>query len=94
MKETLLSIIPIIFISGMIFILLSSPASIIQKSGLTDILDNNLYYGIKHMKKLISSSSDNKLIEKLKFKILMRKIGYALLITTPILVALNIFLVR
>jgi len=94
MQETLLLIIPIVFAFSMILISASSPASVIQKSGHSDILENKPYYGIKHMRKVISSSSNHKVIEKLKRKILIRKIGYALLITTPILMMLNAFLTR
>ncbi|CAM1357396.1 hypothetical protein [Tenacibaculum halocynthiae] len=94
MQETLLFIIPIVFASSMILILASSPTSIIQKSSHTDILENKPYYGIKHMRKVIFLSSNHKVIEKLKRKILTRKIGYALLITTPILMMLNAFLTR
>lgn len=85
MQQTVLIIIPIVWILSMILILVSSPALILQKSKHADILENKPYYGIKHMREVISLSSNDKLVEKLKRKIFTRKIGYGLLIVVPIL---------
>ncbi len=85
----LLNIIPIIWILGMVLILMSTPTSIIKEIGHQDIVENKPYYGIKHIKLVISMISDDSIIEKLKHKILMRKIGYTLLLIVPILILFN-----
>ncbi|SNR14167.1 hypothetical protein [Tenacibaculum jejuense] len=94
MQKTLLFIIPIIFAFSMILISASSPASIIEKSGYNDILENKPFYGIKHMRKVISLNSNRDVIKNLKRKILIRKIGYSLLISTPLLMMLNAIISR
>ena len=92
MENIILIFIQILFILGIILILISNPTSIIQKSKYNDIIENSPFYGIVHMKKVIYLSSNNKIIEKLKRKILIRKIGYGLLLSIPILIILKVVL--
>ncbi len=89
MEQILLTGLPIIFISGLLFILNSNPASIIEKSSYSDVLDNSPFYGIKHIRKVINLSSNPSTVKRLKQKIQLRKIGYGLLISVPVLIILK-----
>ncbi len=77
------------WILGIIIILISNPSRIISKVKNFETNTNKPFYGLKHMRKAISLSSDNEIIEKLKKKILIRKIGYSFLIITPVLFILG-----
>ncbi len=77
------------WVLGIILVLTSNPVRIISKVKDFDTNINKPFYGFKHIRKAISLTSDNAIIEKLKKKILIRKIGYSFLIITPVLFILG-----
>ena len=69
------------WILGILLILISNPARIISKIEKFEPITKP-FYGLKHIRKAISLTSDRTIINKLKRKIILRKTGYSLLIST------------
>ncbi|CAM1369929.1 hypothetical protein TXIAM_30381 [Tenacibaculum xiamenense] len=72
------------WVLGFFLVQVSNPSLVISKIKTSEIICNKPHYGFKHIRKAISLTSDEKIIDKLNRKILIRKIGFALLIITPI----------
>lgn len=91
MNEILILIVWILCISGFILIILSSPTSIIVKKKYQAYIDanNKVFYSIQDMKKIIHLSHDVEIKRKLSQKIIIRKVGFYVLIMVPIMIIIG-----
>ncbi len=77
------------WILGLFLVLISNPSQTISKVKDFDTNINKPFYGFKYIRKAISLTPDKKIIEKLNRKVLIRKIGFSLLIITPCFLILS-----
>lgn len=81
---------------GILLIILSNASWLIAKTGYKRIgwKKHRTGYSIKEIKKAIEITDDETINRKLKNKIIYRKVGYLLIISTPILIIANEILNR
>jgi hypothetical protein len=88
MSEVFTVLVNINWVGGMIFVVLSNPSFIILGSKWEKLVNrkNRVHYSIHDMRKVINAIDDDGIKYKLKRKIVFRKIGFFLLLITPILI--------